>query len=129
MTQGTDAESSAKTPVKEREWIEDLLARVPVVEWDRFVVGEFGNGDQYVSVYGWIDRDDDYKDFVVARFYVDIKEMEYTTSSDEYTEHLHTQWFGEDSLEDHNPCRRVEDAFDVENAVELHEDSNLGEYA
>lgn len=115
-----------KTPVKNPEWIADRLEAVPVVEWDRFTVGKI-NEKQVVNIYGWIDREDEYKDFVWTRFWPDVKQLEFMTSSEEFSDYLHVEWFGEESLDDHNPCRRVEHAFDVENAVELGEQATLGE--
>lgn len=114
-------------PVKNREWVAGRLEKVPVVEWDRFTVGQI-NDNQVLDVYGWIERDDDaYKDFVWTRLWTELKELEFTTSSDRYSEYLHVEWFVEDSLDEHNECRRVEHAFDVENAIELGEQSTLGE--
>jgi len=113
-----------QTPLKKREWIAEYLSAVPVVDWDRFVVGE-RDGNQYVDVYGWIDREDEYKDFVWSRFWPANEVFEFTTSSDEYSEYIQAEWFGEDSLDDHIPCRRVEYAFDIDNAIELHEDASL----
>lgn len=107
-----------KQPVRNREWITDLLERASVVEWDRFVV-EDHDGTQCVRVYGWIDREDEYKDFVIARFWPDDEWLGFTTSSDEYSEWLQAEWFGEDSLDEHDSCRRVENAFSVENAIKL----------
>ena len=105
-----------------------MLEDVPVVEWDRFVV-EDHNGTQCVKVYGWIDRDeDDYKDFVLASFWPENADVGFTTSSDQWSEYLHHEWIGGEPGE-HNPCRRVEDAFDVSNCVELHEDTALDEFA
>lgn len=118
---------SPKTPVKNSEWIADKLADVPVVEWDRFVV-EDHDGDQCVRIYGWVDREDDeYKDFVIARVWPEHESIGYTTSSDKWTEYLHHEWIGGDP-DGHNECRRVELTFDVENAVELHEDKPITDY-
>ena len=39
----------------DRGYVEVLLDRLPMVTWDRFIEG----GD-WVTVYGWIDRDDEY---------------------------------------------------------------------
>jgi len=112
------------TPVKNSDWIGDLLGQLPFVEWDRFTVGEM-QSNQFVDVYGWIDRDDDYKDFVWTRFWPKREIVEYTTSSDKYSEQIHIEWFGKESLDDHNPCRRVENQFEIPNAVELTEQKTL----
>ena len=106
--------------VEKPDWIAEVLGRVEFVEWDRFTLNEM-DGYQFVDVYGWIDRDDDYKDFVWSRFWPETETVEYTTSSDDYSREIQRIWFGEDSLGDHNPCRRVENTFDVSNVVELDE--------
>lgn len=110
------------------EWVERTLSRLDMVEWDRFVVGNDPNlAGRYVQVYGWITREtDDYKDFVLVRFYPGTEENLYgfTTSSDRHTEEIHRRMYGED-LDDHNPCQRVEHTFDVDNAVELGEQTTL----
>ena len=108
--------------VHRAEWIAGLLERVDFVEWDRYTVMNHDNGKQSIDVYGWIDRPDEYKDFVWTRFYPDDEPdptLEYTTSSDEYSKELTRIWFGEDAVSDHNPCRRVENTFDIDNAIEL----------
>lgn len=107
-------------PHSTREWIESVLARLDMVEWDRFVVGDDHNlAGHYVEVYGWIDRtEDEYKDFVTARFWTGDKLIEFTTSSDRYTQEIHRRIYGDDPPE-HNPCQRVEHTFGVPNAVEL----------
>ena len=125
---GHCADGTEQTPVKKREWVAQYLSTVPVVEWDRFVVRE-RDGYQSIDVYGWIDREDEYKDFVWSRFWPANEALEFTTSSDEYSEYLQAEWFGEDTLDDHNPCRRVEHAFDIDNAVELQENASLGAFS
>lgn len=105
-----------------REMIEDLLSRLDMVDWDRFVTGEDYHGDRYVNVYGWIDREtDEYKDFVLLRCWPGLGEngiIGFTTSSDRHTKEIHRRLFGE-KPDDHNDCQRVEHTFDVENAIEL----------
>ena len=110
-----------------REWIEETLERLDMVEWDRFVVGEDPNAyGRYIEVYGWIDRPDEYKDFVLLTFYPDNEEQLYgfTTSSDRYTKEIYRRMFGSDA-DDHNDCQRVEYTFNVGNAIELGEQTTL----
>jgi len=104
--------------VKNETWVAELLERLPYVEWDRFTVAKI-NDSQVVDVYGWIDRDDEYKDFIWSRFWTETESVEYTTSSDEYSEQIQIDWFGKDSLDNHVACNRVENYFDIPNAVEL----------
>jgi hypothetical protein len=112
--------------VKNPGWIADELAAVPFVEWDRFVV-EDHDGHQCLRIYGWIDRDDEYKDFVVARFWPEQESIGFTTSSDEHSAYLHEEWIGEHP-DDHTECRRVENTFDVGNVVELDGGSGPAEF-
>ena len=107
---------SGHAAVENRRWIASKLRAARFVEWDRFTVDE-RDGYQHVDVYGWIDRDDEYKDFVWARFWPATEYFEFTTSSAAYSERLSTLWFGEDG--GHVKCRRVEDTFNVENAIAL----------
>ncbi len=53
--------------------------------------------------------------------------MGFTTSSDEWTEEIHERMFG-DRPDEHNECQRVEHAFDIPNAVELHENAAITEF-
>lgn len=104
------------------ELIEDILSRLDMVSWDRFVNASDPNtiGD-YVNVYGWVDRDtDEYKDFVLVRFMPDYNPtlIAFTTSSDRYTEEIYRRIYGEEP-EEHVDCQRVEDHFDVPNAIRL----------
>jgi hypothetical protein len=99
------------------DWIQDELKALQFVEWDRFVTGEWSEGVDYVTVYGWIDRDDAYKDFVVVTFW-DDRGRWFTTSSDEYTVEIHQSLFDE-SPDKHNDCQRIEHATDIGNVVEL----------
>lgn len=115
-----------------RETVGAFLERLDMVEWDRFVVGEDYHGEKHINVYGWIERtEDEYKDFVILRFWPDLDEdgiVGFTTSSDRHTEEIFRRLFGREP-DDHNDCRRVEHTFDVENAIELTENSSLEEYA
>ena len=97
-------------------WIATQLEKVKFVTWDRFTVSE-RQSHTLVDVYGWIDREDQYKDFVWTRFYPDNRTFEYTTSSEERSQQLGKIWFEESA--DHESCQRVEDTFDIPNRVEL----------
>ena len=101
-------------------YMKEDMKKLPFVKWDRFI--ELGND---LDVYGWIEREDEYKDFVLFKYkYVqeeDDWEMSYSTSSDFYSKAIH------DLLECeglHNNCKRVEHSFDIENCIRL--DTNSG---
>lgn len=98
-------------------WCQQLLERLDFVEWDRFTTGEWFGGQRYFSVYGWIGRDDDYKDFALLIMWPESEIVYPLTSSDKWSEEIHRQLWGED--DGHNDCRRVEETFDIPNAIEL----------
>lgn len=118
---------AALEQVKNRRWIEEQLAKLDMVEWDRFTLGDW-DGEQAVTVYGWLDREDEYKDFVLLILWPEGEGIYYTTSSDEWTHEIHSRLFDDDP-DEHNDCRRVERTFDVPNAIELHQETDLEEFA
>lgn len=105
-----------------REYIETILERLEFVEWDRFVPFCDGPEPPRLRLYGWIDRDDAYKDFVLLDLWPSLDEFECITSSERYSERIN-EVLGNDS-DDHVECRRVEDHFSVDNAVELDEEED-----
>ncbi|WP_312908491.1 hypothetical protein [Natronosalvus caseinilyticus] len=109
-----------------KAWIEQTLERLEMVSWDRFTESYDDGLGKFYTVYGWIDREkDDYKDFVVLRFFPDTDEhlISYTTSSDKYTHEIHRLLF--DKGDGHNDCQRVEHTFDVSNVIELEETKQI----
>lgn len=93
-----------------KAWLKPLLTGLSFVRWDRFIPFEIG-----MRVYGWINRDDSYKDFVVLDliFGASPKAILIATSSAKYSkriaEYLELQ---------HNDCLRVETlGLDVPNIV------------
>ncbi|MFC6809774.1 hypothetical protein ACFQGT_00295 [Natrialbaceae archaeon GCM10025810] len=99
-----------------------------MVMWDRFSVACDPPVGRFYTVYGWIDREtDDYKDFVVVRFFPETDDnlVSFTTSSDKWTHEIHERIFGETA--GHKDCKRVERHFDISNAVELHEQTTLAD--
>jgi hypothetical protein len=94
--------------------IELTLHPVEHVTWDRYT--KEGN---HWTIYGWVERDDAYKDFIVVDFdfYPDDGfGYSFTTSSAKYSEYFHNvmQMDGE-----HSPCIRAEDTFKHLNTVKL----------
>ena len=120
----TDTE--ADESVQNREWVESALSDLPFVEWDRFTVVEWEEGgDQVVSAYGWIDREDSHEDFAMLILWPGDETIYTLTSSDEYSEEISERLFG--TSEDHNECRRAENAFDIPNVIELGEQTTLAD--
>jgi len=106
--------------INNRRWIERKLRSLRLVEWDRFTVGEWAD-EQYVNVYGWINRDDGYKDFVNVIFWAESEGLYHITSSAEHSEAISETLHGESGDGGHNDCQRVEDTFNVENAIQIAE--------
>lgn len=108
-------------------YVGDELAKLDFVSWDRFTIGTDPDRGTAINVYGWIDREDEYKDFVVVTFYVDTDNglISYVTSSARWTDEIARRLFGTSC--GHNECRRVEEYFGIENVVSLHDQSTLTE--
>lgn len=104
-----------------QEFIEEKLELLDFVEWDRFTQWREEDGPNVVRAFGWIDREDHYKDFVHLEFNADVDGYQVYflgTSSSEYSKEINE--ILHDNSE-HVDCQRVEDQFEVENAVELEE--------
>jgi len=105
--------------VEDRRWIEGNLRKCRFVDWDRFTVAYQSDWPgPVVTVYGWIEREDAHEDFVHLVFYTAEQNIDFTTSSDEFSERIHEVLIDEPARE-HNPCKRVERHFNVQNAVVL----------
>ena len=102
--------------IEDKEFYESILERLDFVNWDRY----FGEGENLIF-FGWIDREDSYKDFVVLDF--SVRPVWFATSSKEYSEKI-----GE-ILEhrSHSDCNRIEYSFDIENVIKLKTSENIGE--
>ncbi len=83
--------------------IADILNALPFVLWDRCTVA----GDE-TTIYGWIDRRDGRKDFVLVQFTGPL--VGFTTSSARWSRTIHEVIYGP-RAGDHNDCRRVVDEF------------------
>ena len=93
-----------------REIIVNVLRRLYFVNWDRYF-----NIGHYFTFFGWIKREDSYKDFVVIDFYFgeDGKtEISYSRSSKKYSKQI------SGILNcSHSDCRRVEHFCDIDNVI------------
>lgn len=106
--------------------VENSLTALSFVRWDRFTVGEWYDGREYVVAYGWIDREDEHADYVQVVTWEDGAQW-YTTSSARYTDRIGEVLFEDFEADDHDDCQRVEHHFDVPNAIRLTEQSTLEE--
>lgn len=99
-----------------RERLAKVLARFPVVQWDRFFCNR-ADGLDFLTAFGWIKREKDaYMDFVVIG--IDFRTARITLIATSSAEHSHelALVFGS---EIHVPCQRVEDYTRIENCVKL----------
>jgi len=92
----------------------NVLKKLDFVNWDRY----FGEGNDLTFV-GWIDREDEKKDFVVLDF--SVKPIWFATSSKKYSREI------ADILnQEHSDCKRVEYFCDIPNVIKLkNEKENL----
>lgn len=86
--------------------VTEVLEKLNFVKWDRFS-GFF--------VFGWIEREDSYKDFVVVEF-VNGNPVMFVTSSKKYSKKISKLLYLEVS---HEKCKRVEDYFLIKNSIKL----------
>lgn len=99
--------------------MEHILEKLEFVEWDRLLEFKNENGNRITRVFGWIEREDEYKDFVHLEFLEESNEVLFLgTSSKQYSEKIHTILYGEDD-DQHVQCRRVENQLDIENVIEI----------
>lgn len=90
------------------EKIKDILDKFDFVKWDRAIPC----GDDFVDIYGWIDRDkDSYKDFVILSLSMnkigEWKIWQCLTSSAKYSKKVN-KISGFTNVE-HTDCIRVDD--------------------
>ena len=92
----------------EEQKVSDTLNKLPFVNWDRYFEYESG-----ASYFGWIDREDKKKDFVVVDLFKDGT-IGYATSSEKYTKEI-----AEILNCTHSECKRIEIIEGVKNAFKL----------
>lgn len=106
------------------EKIEAMLEALYFVEWDRFTRTSDGDAAEY-NFYGWIQRKDEYKDFVVLSLLND-EDWWWITSSSKRSKQIGKIVDGVDGP-DESPCKRVEHYFDIDNAVNENEETEVKE--
>lgn len=94
--------------------IADWLNRLPFVRWDRYlrVPVEDADGGQHelVTVYGWIDRDDDRSDFVLMEFPSYSDRPGFNTSSAKHSAAINSLLYKDvDPTAPHYECQRIDD--------------------
>jgi len=110
--------SGSEEPLAE---IADELRAYPEVRWDRFI--EY---DGKLGVYGWLARSDGRADFLLLDFDAATGNLlEWITSAHPHPASVVDRLEGEESVE----CQRVEDTFDIPNAVHLQPESGSGDEA
>ncbi len=109
-------ESGSEKPLAK---IADELRAYPEVQWDRFI--EY---DGKLGIYGWLARSDGRADFLLLDFDAATgKLLEWITSAHPHPASVVERLEGEESVE----CQRVEDIFEIPNAVRLQPESGSGE--
>jgi len=100
------------------EWLIKMdLEKLDFVQWDRYTEA----GDN-LNLYGWIEREDSYKDFVLVTYQAITGTQEYKlsayTSSAKYSHKISELLF--DDTTSHTDCKRIENVFnDVKNVIRL----------
>lgn len=90
-----------------------LLNKFTFVVWDRYT---FNKGEY--TFYGWIEREDNYKDFLILNFYAQTVDSPYmVTSSAKYSEEI-VKIIGFPGM-DHIKCKRIEGIKGIKNVVKL----------
>ena len=99
--------------LSEKYAMEKVLKKLNFVNWDRY----FGESNK-LTFFGWIDREDNHKDFVVLDF--SGKYIWWATSSKKYSKEI------ADILnQKHSECKRVEHFCDLPNVIK--KDAPLGD--
>lgn len=99
--------------------LQQRLAAAEMVEWDRFIMEENGDNSPMIRVYGWVDRDDQYKDFVLVDYFVEPEEVTYITSNPSIEDDLEAALVHKDEDVETVDCKRVEHYSDIDNAIQL----------
>lgn len=92
--------------------IESILRQCTFVQWDRFV-----DCPDKILVYGWMDRKDEYKDFIVVTFWKNGSPTGYIQSSVKNAAKIRKILGIKKSQS--IPCMRVEHHFRVKNSIKL----------
>ena len=86
----------------------NILRKLSFVKWDRY----FGK-EENLTFYGWIDREDNYKDFVFIEFN-DGGYITHGTSSNKYSKKI-----SKILMKEHSDCKRVENFCNIPNMIKL----------
>lgn len=93
-----------------KEEILKLLEKFTFVMWDRFT-----EEDGFYVFYGWIERKDKYKDFLVIT--IDGEFTWFCTSSAKYSNLIDKILSFPTVSKQHNKCIRVESKFEIKNSI------------
>ena len=96
-----------------KTFIEETLNKFPEVTWDRFSEGVNDYNHGFVWVFGWIAREDSYKDFAIIEF------SKGTVSSVETSSAKYSKEFCERVDFVHVDCQRVEHTFKNVKSIQL----------
>jgi hypothetical protein len=93
---------------QEKAWCFEKLGVLPYVKWDRFFYVQ--DDPEVIRVFGWIERNDQYKDFVVVELMPGKHRVFFdATSSAKYSEDIAYRLGS-----DHNRCHKIDELRDDE---------------
>ena len=92
--------------------IAETLEKFDFVQWDRFI-----DLPNHIQIYGWMDRVDDYKDFLLLTYRKDTGSWGYTNSSVKNISKI-KKILGIKEGGTYQ-CQRVEHTFDINNSIKL----------
>lgn len=94
-----------------KEKVKELMLKLPFVQWDRFCEEK-----NCITTYGWIEREDSYKDFIVLSVNDD---MSYSWLSSSVRKDEEIKAILETGKMGYAPCQRVEWSFEIPNMIKL----------
>ena len=103
-----------KTVLQAEKRVEGILAKFKFVKWDRFTED---TPNCRLNFYGWIKRNDAYKDFIALTIFKQDFSIEYITSSAKWDKEICR--ILKVPLKEQLTCKRVEHYFDIKNVIKI----------
>ena|SRR3990167_4753775 len=101
---------------EQSDFIEQCMMDLYFAQWDRFI-DYIDNNIRRLRIYGWIQRKDNCKDFVMLEIFPGDLTVSYLTSSAMFTDEIGRILYGE--AHPHEVCHRVESMFKINNSIKL----------
>jgi len=103
-----------KTILQADRKIKTILSKFKFVKWDRFTED---TPNCQLNFYGWIKRNDSYKDFIALTIFKKDFDIEYITSSAKWDKEICR--ILKVPIKEQLTCKRVEHYFDIKNSIHL----------